>query len=221
MVFKVDGDKRAGGSGGDFGRIEEGTYPARFVQLVDVGEQEQTDFQTGKPTGKYNRELFLTYEFPTERIEVNGEDKPRWLGERVKFSLHEKAKLPKRLEAFGTGKEKTIEAMLGNSCMVEVGSTSGGNPKIMNVSKPMKGMQVGELENDARAFDMDDANLEAFDQLPEFMQEMVKNARNFKGSDIEQKLVERGDNVESDDDEGVDESDDQPDFDDELPFDED
>ena len=218
MAFKIDGDKRAGGEGNDFGRIEDGTYPARFVQLIDVGEQENTDYKTGEALGTYSRKLFLTYEFPTERIEVKGEDKPRWLSENQKFSMSEKANLPKRLKALGTGKEKTIEDMLGNPCMVEVSSTSGGKAKVANVSKPMKGMQVGALENTARAFDMDDANMEVWDELPNFMKEMIQNARNFRGSDIEQKLIERGDDVESDDGPGNDAAG-EPDFDDDVPFD--
>lgn len=218
MTFKIDGDSRAGGQGGGE-RPEDGTYPGRFVQIVDVGEHEQTDFQTGEGTGKFARELFFAYELPTERIEVNGEDKPKWISERLKFSLNEKSKLTARLSALaGKKPAKTIEDLLGNPCMVEIGSTKNGNAKITNVSKLMKGVSVGDLENDARAFDMDEPDMDIWDTLPDFIKKMIKDARNFPNSAIEQKLIERGEDVEQEEKE---EAEPEPDFDDDVPFDED
>lgn len=208
MVFKIGDDPRAQ-TGGDNGRIEDGVYPARLVQLIDIGEQPQEDLKTGEVKG-FARELWMTFEFPTERIEVDGEDRPRWQSRQVKLSFNKRSNLTKYLKALDPkGKSKTIEELLGATCQVEIGSTSTGKAKIVNVSSLMKGMQVGELENPTKSFDMDNPDMEVFEGLPDFLKEKMQNARNYPNS----KLAEIQDNGDSNDKE--------EDFDDDLPFDDD
>lgn len=72
-----------GGKKTDFGRVEDGTHMARVVQIIDLGMQQQTDWKTGEARtwddGKpmIKPEVFITFEFPTERIDIDGESKPR------------------------------------------------------------------------------------------------------------------------------------------------
>lgn len=189
-----------------FGRIEDGTYPARLVQVIDLGVQELTDYKTGEVKGTANR-VYLCWEFPTETIEVKGEIKPRWQGKEYTISYHEKAALPGVIKALDPkGEAKYLSDLLGKPCMVGIGSTSGGNAKITGVFQLAKGMPVDELQNPARAFDFSDPDVEVFKLLPEFLQDKIKGAVNFEGSRLEELLKE---NSES----GVQ-------YDEESPFDE-
>ena len=215
----------------DYGRIEDGTYPARVAQVVDLGEQHDTIWMNGasKPqfyvvdaAGKNIKsadgfskkttedtghpvlmhKVQVNFEFPTERINVNGEDKPRFQGKE--YNVTNTGALAKLVEALSPG-SKSIADILGKECSVAIGSTSGGKAKVVSVSPIMKGMNVPELENPATVFDMDDPDMGMWANLPNWLQEKVKSATNYAGSELEKRLSdEKPQNME--------------DFDEDLPY---
>ncbi|MCI4435261.1 MAG: hypothetical protein JHC33_00425 [Ignisphaera sp.] len=171
------------------GRIEDGTYVARIVQLIDLGMQE-IEWEGEK---KQQQKVFITFEFPTERVEVDGVDRPRWLSKDYTVSLSEKAALYKLLKAVDpdgkiTSKGRNVKAILGLPIMIEVGSTSTGNAKIISVARPMKGMPVGELENPTTFFDLDYADKVIFDKLPKWLQDKITNGIDFSSSVFEKEI---------------------------------
>lgn len=177
----------------NFSRIEDGTYPARIAQIIDIGQQKQTDWQTGEVkvyddgNEVIKPEVFINFEFGTERIEVNGEDKPRWLGRSFIISAHEKSKMYELMQATAPGATSISEA-LGKACTVTVGSTSTGNAKITGISPMMRGMQVQELENPTTVFDFDEPDMAVWEKIPEWLQGKVKTAENFNGSKLARNL---------------------------------
>lgn len=171
----------------DYGRVEDGTYPARIVQLVMLGEQLQTDWKTGEAlTTKngdldYRPEIWVTFEFPTERVKYEDDegvevDRPRWTSKRYTFSFGEKANFKKLMDAVAPNAE-VLDDLIGAAGIVTVGSTSGGKAKITGVTSPMKGMTIPELENEPIVYDLDDPDEEVFDSLPDFLQENIRNRR--------------------------------------------
>ena len=57
------------------------TYMGVCVAVVELGEQyQQYDKQK---QGKYVNECMFIFEIPGERIQIDGEDKPRWVNRRV------------------------------------------------------------------------------------------------------------------------------------------
>lgn len=165
----------------NLGRIDEGTFPARIVQIIDLGIQE--DEYLGER--KVGHKVFINFEFPTELVTVGDEDKPRWLGKEYTVSLHEKAALTKLVaaadpEGKATSKGRNMKGLLGLPLMVSIGSTDKGNPKISNVARLMKGLAVGELVNKSIFFDMDEGDVEQFNKLPQWMQDKIKGGLDFK-----------------------------------------
>jgi hypothetical protein len=174
--------------GGGFAPIEAGTYPARCCAVVDLGIQ-HVEYMGQK---KDQEKILLMFELPTERIEVDGEEKPRWLSCRYTVSLNEKATLRKALDAW-RGRPFTPEELLGFNlasvvnapCMLTVINKEGANgntyANISGISKPMKGMAVPELEGEPLVFDMesDDAE-EVFDKLPERVQKVIEESVTWK-----------------------------------------
>ena len=71
--------------------MEAGTYPAVCIGIVDLGEQYSETFK------KYSDKLLIIWEIPSQTIEIDGEDKPRWLSKDFAASLHEKSVLHKIL----------------------------------------------------------------------------------------------------------------------------
>ena len=171
----------------EYGRVEDGTYPARIVQLIMLGSQVQTDWQTGEAKEDkegnviYKEEVWVTFEFPTERVQYTNDegeevDRPRWQSKNYVLSMNEKANFFKMLNAVNPEAE-TLHDLLGKAGTVTVGSTSSGKAKITGVNSPMKGMPVPELENDAVVYDLDEPDQEVFDSLPDFLQEKIKNRK--------------------------------------------
>lgn len=176
--------KETGGGGGT--PIEAGTYPARCVGVVDLGIQ-HNDFND-----KDQEKVRLIFELPTERVQVDGEDKPRWLSKPYTASLHEKATLRRDLDAW-RGKPFTAEELsgfnlqnvIGAPCILTIvnqeGKTGSVYAKIASISKPMKGMEVPPLENDPILFDMDADNAaDVLKTLPTWMKEEVEKSVTWK-----------------------------------------
>lgn len=180
--------KKMGGSKVDFGRVEDGTYPARLVQIIDLGVQPQTDWQTGEDKDPAPRAIF-TFELPTERIEVKDEDKPRWYSKEYTLSMGKNAALPKLIKALSPkGDVDTLPDLLGKDCMISIGTTSGGKAKITGVTKTVVGMKVPDLENKPSAFDFSEPDVDIYKTFPEWIRNKIKEAVNYPGSELEELL---------------------------------
>ena len=189
----------------DFGRMEDGTYGARIVSVIDLGIQHAKDWKTQKhqyhvldEDGKWAKngndflfttepteapdlkpQVMITFEFPTERIEINDETKPRWMGKEYTLSANEKAGLVKLIAAVKPGTTKLGE-LINAPCFVSIGSTDKGKAKITGVSAPMKGVVVDDLENPTTVFSLSDPKVEEWDKIPEFLKKKIKEAVNLK-----------------------------------------
>ena len=79
--------------------LDGGTYMSVCVGVIDLGEQyRQFDKQK---QGKYAEECMFIFEIPSERVQVDGEAKPRWLSsKRYTVSLHERSALYQMLTSW-------------------------------------------------------------------------------------------------------------------------
>lgn len=165
-------------------RVEDGTYLARLVQLIDWGVQPQTDWKTGEEKDPQHK-LWAVFELPTEMIKIGEEERPRWQGKEYTLSFHEKSGLSALISALDPArKAKTLTELLDKPCMITIGSTSGGNPKIINVVSVPKGMEVPPLQNPHKAFDMSSPDMEVYNSLPDWMKEKITTSLNFKDSEL-------------------------------------
>lgn len=183
MSLQLDEIKKSS-AGIDFGRLEDGTYLARIVSVVDFGLQPQTDWKTKEPTDPKKR-IMITFETPDEFItyedkEGNEVSRPRWISKEYTLSMHEKSALFKLVTTIAPDANSLVE-LLNVPCMISVGSTDGGNAKITGVNKPMKGAAVGELQNETFHFDFDSPNMDLFNKLPAWQQTKIKEANNYNG----------------------------------------
>lgn len=165
--------------------IEAGTYIARCVQVIDLGDQ------FNDLSNKWARKVMLTFEIPSERIDVNGESKPRLMSKTYTLSLNEKASLRKDIEAW-YGRQLAISdypfdirAMVGIPCMITVvtrkSKTGNEYSVIGSISKPMKGMPVPEQETASLILDLDEENaLDKVNALPEWIQKTIKESPSYK-----------------------------------------
>lgn len=182
--------------------MDGGTYMAVCVAVVDLGEQYK-QFEKQKQ-GKYAEEGMFIFEIPSERVEVDGEDKPRWLSSRrFTVSLHERAALYQMLTSW-RGKALTdaeldpqgegfdLMQMAGVPAMlsVTIAEKDDGSKfnRIEAVTGFPKGIPAPQPENEILIFDADEPDMAVLDKLPEWIQNIIRKSTQFAEHPPEEKL---------------------------------
>lgn len=203
--------KKIGNGGGNRtpqANIEPGTYPARLVQIIDLGLQAQRPYQgKDKPPAQ---EIMLTYELvDTFMVDENGEeltDKPRWISETLPFyGLYaDKAKSTQRYNALDPSGEfdGDFAKAIGQPINVTIVNNAVGEKVYDNIAtisamRPRDADKCPELVNPAKLLDLDAPDLDVFNALPEWLREKIKGNLNYKGSPLEQLLGGGGDRPRS------------------------
>jgi hypothetical protein len=179
--------------------MDAGTYPARLVQVIDFGIQEQRPFKgEAKPPA---HEVMWTYEFLDEFCKdedgEDQEDKPRWLSESFPlYSLEaDLAKSTKRYYALDPEEvhEGDHTRLVGSACMVTINQYESKGVLRNGVSsvaamRPKEAAKAPELVNPPKVFIIDEPDLEVFKSLPDWMQEKIKEGLEFTGSALDDAL---------------------------------
>lgn len=189
MSLKATNAGSKSGSKSTVPALEAGGYPARLVQIVDLGLQAQRPYQGDvKPDAQ---ELLVTYELSDEfLLDETGQpdlSKPRWLSETFPlFSLRaERAKSTQRMLALDpTGfVEGDWSELLGVPCMVTIVANAGKGKHIGRTFNNVAGVTamrskdadaLTTMVNEGVVFDMDEADVESFDRLPEWIQNKIE-----------------------------------------------
>ena len=206
MAIKPKRVKQTGGQKLQSPVLDADNYPARLVQVIDLGLQK--NFFDPE---KINHEVMLTYELTTEFcLDEKGEpveDKPRWLSETINIidlpvgmSVEElyqdqyrgKSKMVLRARAFDPKGQLDFDftEMVGMPCAVTVvkkKKKSDGKDKneVGGVTSPMKGLQIAELVNPPKVFTLDEPDMEVFESSPDFVKDKIKANLEFAGSPLE------------------------------------
>jgi len=196
--MSLNSGKMKGGNGGNRVHqklIKRGAHMARIVQVIDIGVQKRKPW---KGTEKKPVQMMrVTYEFPKVlMMDEDGKpikDKPRWLTEKMPlYPLKvENAKSTLRMSVIDPeGELEGDWTQVGNlPVMVTITHSKDGKySNIGSVSEMMEGMDVPELQNPVKIFTMDEPDLEAYNSLPEFIQEEITSSLDFNGSALEKLL---------------------------------
>lgn len=189
--------------------LDAGVYPARLVQVIDLGLQAQRPFK-GEEKAPV-QEIMFTYElvdaFMVDEAGKDIEDKPRWISETLPFyGLYaDKAKSTKRIQAFDPDgvHEGNVGQMVGTPVNVTI--VHGENKKdpdrpyenVANAAamRPRDAAKCPELQNPTKVFDLDAPDLGVFNKLPEWLRQKIQGNLRFKGSKLERLLEGKEDEV--------------------------
>ena len=181
--------------------LEAGSYPARLVQVIDLGVQEQQPFNN-QPAKPPVQEIMVTYELVDAfMIDEDGnelEDKPRWLSET--FPLYnldsELAKSTKRYLAIDPNVEMDGDwtALIGRPVMVTVVQNPGKDKNKGKIFEKITGTssvrardaaKLPELKNPGKVFDQSDlSTVGILLTLPKWLQDKIKGGLEWEGSDM-------------------------------------
>lgn len=183
--------------------IDAGSYPARVVQILDLGLQPQPDYQ-GEPKPPAH-EIMMTYEFLDEFcLSEDGEvqeDKPRWLSETFPLRSLDSdlAKSTKRYKALDAEEkyEGDFTQLIEEPCTVVVVQNAGkgkntgkvyNNIQSVSAMRPRDAAKAPELVNPPKVFVLDEPDLEVFGSLPQWLQDKIKGNLDFDGSALQEAL---------------------------------
>jgi hypothetical protein len=203
--------KQAASTGGSTqAPIEVGAYPARIVQVLDLGLQAQRPYQ-GKEKPPVH-EIMLTYELTDEFCvdEDGNEDpeKPRWISENFPlYSLEaDLAKSTKRYFALDPDEVHggDFTALIDTPCMVTVTQRTSNDRVYNNVGsvsgmRPKDAARCPELVNPPKIFLLDEPDTTIFGSLPNWMQDKIKGNLEYSGSALEKALNGGGATPKADD----------------------
>jgi hypothetical protein len=169
-----------------------GTKMARLIGLIDLGHQPGFKYKGDDVKSAYK--ITFTYEL-TGSLMADG--RPHHVSEDVNVSDYRgdgiTSKMMKRVDALDpTGNisndGKSLTALIGLPCMVEIKHNEKGYPKVSNVAGAPEGIPVPELQNDPKIFNFDEPDMDLYNKLPEFVQGKIKAALDFPGSEVEKAL---------------------------------
>lgn len=163
-------------------RLEAGTYPARCIQVVELGTHDNI-FDPGKK----KKDILLAFE-TMELMEPldDGTRLPFVLSITVTNSMHEMAKLREYLESWRNAsfteeelKTFSVSKVLGKPCLLGVELKKKGDKEFNNIksiSAPMKGMDIPEAVNPLVDFGIEDMQGPEFEQLWPWVQDIIKKS---------------------------------------------
>ena len=181
--------------------LEAGSYPARLIQVVDMGLQPRSYKGEDKdPAQEVSLSYELTDEFLLDEDGDEQSDKPRWVSETFPlFHLDsEKAKSTARYKVLDPklAHGGDFAALVGTPVMVTVIQNPKADGKIyVNVAgiSPMRekdAVKLPEQVNAPRIFDLDEPAMDVFDALPDWMRTRISTNLEFRGSILEAALAE-------------------------------
>jgi hypothetical protein len=183
--------------------LDSGSYPARTVQIIDLGVQPQRPFKgEEKPPA---HEVMLTYEFADEfMLDEAGEeivDKPRWLSETFPLrSLDaDLATSTKRYKALDPKEDfgGDFTQLIDIPCTVLVVQNAGTGKNVgkvytniqsLSAMRPRDAAKAPELINPPKVFVLDEPDMEVFLSLPQWLQDKIKGNLDFDGSALQEAL---------------------------------
>lgn len=163
--------------------LAEGTYPAVCNMLIDLGDQYSEKFD------KTSRQVLICWELPNETLD-NGET--RRFSKTYTASLNSKGNLRRDLISW-RGRDFTIDELkafdlkniVGAPCLLQIiHKTAVDGQKRASIAGIMslpKGMPVPALTDGFVILDLDEPGaFDKLDQLPEWVQERIKQSDTYK-----------------------------------------
>ena len=180
-------------------KLEGGVYTATSSAIVDLGLQTSEKFQ------KTQRKFIMIWNIKDEEVEANGEKLPRTITKEYSFSLNEKSTLRKDLQAW-RGKMFTEEELQGfnllnilnKACQLQIILEEKNGKQYNNIAGIMslpKGTVIEPLSNTYHFDIEDESTYMNWMSIPIWIQEKIKKADNYVGSNLEKFVLEYENNV--------------------------
>ena len=178
------------GGGADLGQARVGPHVALLTGVIDVGLQEGGSYKgvAKAPCQK----LVMLFELTDDTVEIDGVVSNRRYSTTVNAKSGEKATLTKLVNALDpTGvAQGDLTKLIGHGCILSLKSEPGVEAgktfiKLDTAMPLMPGMVAPAITLPRLIFDTSEPDLATWDMLVPWMQEKVKSAINYNGSQLQ------------------------------------
>ena len=175
-----------------------GSQPARVAAVVDLGVQARPPFK-GKEKAPVHQ-VFINFELVNDSYEHEGKTVKQRIGPKPfnivakNSEMYDNSAIAKFLKAIDPNDsiKGDLTALADKPCLATVVHNEGigqhAGKKFANLTQVMiapEGFPVAALSSAPVVFSFDNPTEESWKALPEFIQNKIKNALNYKGSKVE------------------------------------
>ena len=160
--------------------LDGGTYMFVCVGVIDLGEQRNDVYKN------YSDKVMFIFEIPSETLEIDGEQKPRWLSKEYTMSLSNKSNLKKDIESW-LGRQFTEEEVKSGFDLTQMLSKAGQISVIVEDSKDgtkqynkitsiigiPKGIPTPETSSELLTYDIDAHDDAVWEKIPEWIRDKI------------------------------------------------
>lgn len=171
------------GGRASFDLVPEGPTAARCARVIEIGQQESK-------YGTQDRAV-IAFSLPMYHIEINGEKKQRFMSNPfgINMTTNEGSTMYQYTKALNPQATK-LGDFLNRPCQLVVAHYKKGDgnmgDRIDAVSPIMPGYEVPELDTEPFWFEWDDPNPAVWPMIPEFTKNLIREAKNYPGSKVEE-----------------------------------
>lgn len=173
--------------------IPEGPYAARCARVIEIG------VQSSELYGDQNKAV-IALSIPSLKIEINGEEKQRFISKPygIKVSNSDLSKMKQYAQAFCPDGGKNLGDFINKPCQIYVKhrpNKTGDRvfEDINSISPILPSVEVPELDTEPFWFQWNKPDPEVWKRIPEFTQNLIKQAANYSGSFVEDMVRSLGD----------------------------
>lgn len=164
--------------------VETGVYIGVCVGVIGIGEQYSSFYK------KYKDEVLFIWDLPYELAEIDGTQKPRQLSKRFTNSMGKNAKIVPFLKSW-TGKVFTEEDdlfdLIGKACQLNAVLNDTGEYTNVESAIPLaRGTVAPTTSTEPITFDVEDWDDNAFEKLPEWIQNYIKKSTQYQQTHVSQ-----------------------------------
>lgn len=169
--------------------IPEGPHAARCARIIELGRQYSPKFDASPDDAK--EKVAVSFAIPGVTMEINGEEKQRFIGNPygITKSSFERSTMRQYARALCPDGGSSLGDFLNKSCQVYVTHVKKDDKtydRLDAVAPLLPGIEVPELDMPTLWFKWNQPDPEVWVQIPEFQQNMIKDAVNYPGSYVEE-----------------------------------
>jgi hypothetical protein len=198
--------------GGEFQKPKPGAFPARCVQIIDLGTHRETFAKSRKE--KLIRKVRIGWELPTQKATFDEEkgEESFVIGQDYTQSLGERANLRIMLESW-RGRAFTadelqgfdLKVLLGKACFLNIihkksETTKREYAQVTSVMKLPEGVTCPKATMPKVIYDIDQGETGSFSQLSEYLQNRIKESEEWRDHPVETKPATSAETDPDDDD---------------------
>ena len=165
--------------------IPEGPHAARCVRVIEIGKQYSQLYDSEQ------NKVVIVFSIPGVTMEILGEEKQKFISNPfgITISNNDRSTMRQYARALCPAGGSNLGDFLDKPCQIYVKHVTKSDrtmDRLDSVSPILPGIQVPELDTEPFWFQWNKPDVNHWVKIPNFTQELIKQATNYPGSYVEE-----------------------------------